>query len=100
MVSLITTAISVLIACMAAYALARLKFKGRAIVLSCILAISMFPNISMISPIYMTISKIGLQQYLVGSDYSVFVVCYAFVGVVFDHILSARYIMNWKKPPR
>ena len=30
--------------------------------LSCILAISMFPNISMISPIYMTISKIGLRN--------------------------------------
>ena len=62
MVALITTAISILIACMAAYALARLKFKGKAVVLSCILAISMFPNISMISPIYMTISQMGLRN--------------------------------------
>lgn len=62
MVALITTSISIVIACMAAYALARLRFKGKAVILSCILAISMFPNISMISPIYMTISQLGLRN--------------------------------------
>jgi len=62
MVALITTSIAVLIACMASYALARLNFKGKAAILSSILAISMFPNISMISPIYMTISQMGLRN--------------------------------------
>lgn len=62
MVALITTSIAVLISCMASYALARLNFKGKGLILSGILAISMFPNISMISPIYMTISQIGLRN--------------------------------------
>lgn len=62
MVALITTAIAVLISCMASYALARLNFRGKGIVLSCVLVISMFPNISMISPIYMTISQMGLRN--------------------------------------
>lgn len=62
MVALITTSIAVLISCMASYALARLNFKGKGLILSGILAISMFPNISMISPIYMTISQMGLRN--------------------------------------
>lgn len=62
MVALITTSIAVLISCMASYALARLNFRGKGIVLSCVLVISMFPNISMISPIYMTISQMGLRN--------------------------------------
>lgn len=62
MVALLTTVIAVLIACMASYALARLHFRGKGLILSGILVISMFPNISMISPIYMTISQIGLRN--------------------------------------
>lgn len=61
-VASITTLLSIVIACMAAYALARLNFKGKGVILSCILAISMFPNISMISPIYMSISQMGLRN--------------------------------------
>jgi len=61
-VSLLTMAIAVSIASMAAYALARLNFRGKGIVLAGILAISMFPNISMISPIYMKISQFGLRN--------------------------------------
>lgn len=62
MVSLLTTAIAVTISSMAAYALARLNFKGKGWVLTSILAISMFPGISMISPIYLTISQLGLRN--------------------------------------
>lgn len=62
MVALITTGIAIVVSSMAAYALARLNFKGKAIVLSSILAISMFPNISMISPIYVTVSQMGLRN--------------------------------------
>lgn len=62
MVSLMTTLIAVTISSMAAYALARLNFHGKGIVLTSILAISMFPGISMISPIYVTISRMGLRN--------------------------------------
>lgn len=61
-VSLITTVIAITIACMASYALARLNFKGKGLILSSILAISMFPGISMISPIYTSISQMGLRN--------------------------------------
>lgn len=62
MVALITSGIAIVVSSMAAYALARLNFRGKAVVLSSILAISMFPNISMISPIYVTISQMGLRN--------------------------------------
>lgn len=62
MISLLTTIIAVTVSSMAAYALARLNFKGKGLVLTGILVISMFPGISMISPIYMTISQMGLRN--------------------------------------
>ncbi len=61
-VASMTMMIAVVIAAMASYALARLKFKHRGLILGSILAISMFPNISMLSPIYMTISTAGLRN--------------------------------------
>ena len=61
-VASLTMAAAVTIAAMASYALARLKFKNRGVILASILAISMFPSISMLSPIYMTISNIGLRN--------------------------------------
>lgn len=61
-ISVCTMVFAVVIAAMASYALARLKFRNRGVILASILAISMFPNISMISPIYMTISNLGLRN--------------------------------------
>lgn len=61
-VALVTTTIAVTVSSMAAYALARLNFRAKGVVLTAILAISMFPAISMISPIYLTISSLGLRN--------------------------------------
>jgi multiple sugar transport system permease protein len=61
-VSSLTMLIAVVISAMAAYALARLKFRHRGIVLGGILAISMFPSMSMLSPIYLTISRMNLRN--------------------------------------
>ena len=61
-IAMMTTVIAVTISSMASYALARLNFRGKGAILASILAISMFRSISMISPIYLTISQLGLRN--------------------------------------
>lgn len=55
-----TTGLSILIGSSAAYALARLRFKGKKIVLMAILSISMFPTIATLSPIYLLLRNLKL----------------------------------------
>src|ERR687887_981103 len=49
-ISLIATALSIALATFAAYAIARLKFRGKKIVLAMALAIAMFPVVSLVGP--------------------------------------------------
>jgi multiple sugar transport system permease protein len=51
-ISLIATTLSVALATLAAYAIARLRFKGKRLVLSTALAIAMFPTISLVPPLF------------------------------------------------
>jgi multiple sugar transport system permease protein len=51
-ISLIATTLSVIVATLAAYAIARLEFKGKRLVLSMALAIAMFPVVSLIGPLF------------------------------------------------
>jgi multiple sugar transport system permease protein len=51
-IALIATGLAVVIAMFAAYAIARLDFKGKRVVLSIALAIAMFPVVSLISPLF------------------------------------------------
>ena len=51
-ISLIATVLSVIFATLAAYAIARLEFKGKKIVLSMALAIAMFPVVSLVGPLF------------------------------------------------
>lgn len=51
-VSLIATVLSVLFATLAAYAIARLEFRGKKAVLSLALAIAMFPVVSLVGPLF------------------------------------------------
>ena len=51
-ISLIATLLSVIVATLAAYAIARLEFKGKRLVLSLALAIAMFPVVSLIGPLF------------------------------------------------
>lgn len=52
-VALLTTVLSILIGASAAYALSRLRFRGKKFMLMAILSISMFPTIATLSPIYL-----------------------------------------------
>jgi len=51
-ISLIATVLSVIIATVAAYAIARLEFPGKRLILSLALAIAMFPAVSLVGPLF------------------------------------------------
>jgi ABC-type glycerol-3-phosphate transport system permease component len=55
-----TTAFCVTVGALCAYALARLRFRGKAALLGLILAVSMFPQISVVSPLYLLLRSLRL----------------------------------------
>jgi multiple sugar transport system permease protein len=59
-IALIATVISIVLAAMAAYALSRLDFAGKALILSGALAVAMFPPISIVGPLFDMWRAIGL----------------------------------------
>jgi multiple sugar transport system permease protein len=61
-IALISTLIAVVLACFAAYAIARLEFPGKRIILAASLAIAMFPPISLVGPLYNLWRNIGLYD--------------------------------------
>jgi multiple sugar transport system permease protein len=61
-ITLISTAIAVALATLAAYAIARLNFPGKTLVLSAALAIAMFPPISIVGPLFDMWRSIGLYD--------------------------------------
>src|SRR4051794_24461232 len=61
-IALIATLIAVLLAGMAAYAIARLDFPGKALILGAALGIAMFPPISIVGPLYNIWRNIGLYD--------------------------------------
>lgn len=59
-IGLITTGIAVVIGAMAAYAVARLVFPGKRLLIGAALLISMFPAISLVTPLFNIERRIGL----------------------------------------
>jgi multiple sugar transport system permease protein len=59
-VGLFTTVIAVVIGAMAAYAVARLEFPGKRLLIGATLMISMFPAISLVTPLFNIERRIGL----------------------------------------
>lgn len=55
-----TTAFCVSVGALAAYALARLRFRGKAAILGFVLAVSMFPQIAIVSPLFMVLRALRL----------------------------------------
>jgi multiple sugar transport system permease protein len=62
LIALIATIIAVTLASFAAYAIARLNFPGKAIVLGGALAVSMFPPISVVGPLFDMWRALGLYD--------------------------------------
>ena len=55
-----TTLFCVTIGSLCAYALARLRFRGKALLLGVILAVSMFPQIAIVSPLFLLLRSVRL----------------------------------------
>ena len=59
-VALLATAFSLLVSACAAYAIARLNLKHRQLILTCIVASSMFPLVTLLVPIFETMRSLNL----------------------------------------
>jgi multiple sugar transport system permease protein len=59
-ISLISTLLAVIFATLAAYAIARLEFRGKRLVLSIALAIAMFPVVALVGPLFDLWRTVGL----------------------------------------
>ncbi len=55
-----TTLLCVVLGAFCAYAIARLRFRGKGPVLGFVLAVTMFPQISIVSPLYLVLRDLGL----------------------------------------
>ncbi|MEN0129020.1 MAG: carbohydrate ABC transporter permease [Brevundimonas sp.] len=65
-ISLIATAIAVVLATLAAYAIARLDFRGKRLVLTTALGVSIFPVVSIVTPLFNLWRNIGLYDTWLG----------------------------------
>jgi multiple sugar transport system permease protein len=59
-IGLLTTTIAVVIGAMAAYAVARLEFPGKRLLIGATLLVSMFPAISLVTPLFTIERRVGL----------------------------------------
>jgi ABC-type glycerol-3-phosphate transport system permease component len=55
-----TTALSVSLGSLCAYALARLRFPGKTLILASMLAVAMFPQVAIVSPLFLLLRAAGL----------------------------------------
>ena len=76
-----TTILSVVLGSLCAYALARLNFRGKAPALAFVLAVSMFPQISVVSPLYLVLRELHLLN--------------TYTGLVFPYLTFAMPLTIW-----
>ena len=65
-IALITTVIAITLAAFTAYAIARLEFPGKRLILAAALAIAMFPPISIVGPLFDMWRAIGIYDTYIG----------------------------------
>ena len=65
-ITLIATAIAVVLATLCAYAIARLDFRGKSLILTTSLMVSMFPVVSIVTPLFNMWRQIGLYDTWLG----------------------------------
>ncbi|WP_418320717.1 carbohydrate ABC transporter permease [Piscinibacter sakaiensis] len=66
LVATVTVALSMLLAVTAAYALGRIRFRGKAVLLLTILAVSMFPQVAVLSGMFELMRSLGLYNRAIG----------------------------------
>jgi len=70
-IGIVTTAVAMLVGVFASYALARLTFPGKYVVLGIILGSSMFPGVALVSPLFQLFSNLGWLQ---GTNYQALII--------------------------
>lgn len=70
-IGVVTTAVAMLVGVFAAYAISRLKFAGKYVVLGFILGASMFPGVALVSPLFQMFSSWG---WLTGYNYQALII--------------------------
>ena len=70
-IGVVTTALAMLVGVFAAYALSRLHFVGKYLVLGFILGASMFPGVALVSPLFQLFSSWG---WLTGANYQALII--------------------------
>jgi ABC-type glycerol-3-phosphate transport system permease component len=76
-----TTAMAVPVGALCAYAIARVHFRGRTAALAFVLAVSMFPQISIVSPLYLMLRELRLIN--------------TFPGLVLPYLTFAMPLTIW-----
>jgi ABC-type glycerol-3-phosphate transport system permease component len=76
-----TTILSIVLGTLCAYALVRLHFRGKAVMLAFVLAVSMFPQVSMVSPLYLLLRHLRLLD--------------TFPGLVLPYLTFAMPLAIW-----
>jgi ABC-type glycerol-3-phosphate transport system permease component len=76
-----TTILSVSLGALCAYAVARLRFRGKALLLAFVLAVSMFPQIAIVSPLYLALRAAGLLN--------------SFPGLILPYLTFAMPLAIW-----
>jgi multiple sugar transport system permease protein len=70
-IGVITTTVAMLVGVFASYALARLRFPGKYIVLGIILGSSMFPGVALVTPLFKLFGDLG---WLTGANYQALII--------------------------
>jgi ABC-type glycerol-3-phosphate transport system permease component len=76
-----TTLLCLALGAPCAYALARVRFPGRRLLLASVLAVSMFPQIAIVPPLYLVLREIGLID--------------TYPGLVFPYVTFAMPLAIW-----
>ncbi len=76
-----TTGLCVVLGAFCAYAIARLRFRGKGPVLGFVLAVTMFPQISIASPLYLVLRDLGLVN--------------TYPGLIFPYMTFAMPLTVW-----
>lgn len=84
-----STAISVAVAVLAAYAIARLRFPGRQFASGAIFAAYMFPSVVMFLPVYLMLADWGLTD-----SYAGLILAYQLIGIPFATWMLRSYFMS------
>jgi multiple sugar transport system permease protein len=84
-----STVISVAVAVLAAYAIARLRFPGRNAAAGAIFAAYMFPSVVMFLPVYLMLANWGLTD-----SYGGLILAYQLIGIPFATWMLRSYFMS------